>query len=213
MPEPVIIFDFGGVLLDWDPRYLYRRIFGADEAAMENFLAEVDFYGWNTRQDAGRSFAEGVSSGCKQFPQYCDLLRIYHERWAESIAGPIQGTVAILKALKENGYRLFGLSNWSAETFYLVRSKYEFLGWFEEIVLSGEVGLIKPDPRIFELLLEKVNAPASACLLIDDSLNNLESAERLGFLVVHFQSPGQLGQVLTASGIVLSPESATAMDI
>lgn len=203
MPEPIIIFDFGGVLLDWDPRYLYRKIFGDDVSGMERFLAEVDFYGWNARQDAGRPFADGVNKGCEQFPQYCELLRVYHERWAESIAGPIPGTVTLLKALKENGYRLYGLSNWSAETFYQVRNQYEFLSWFEDIVLSGDVGLIKPDPRIFELLLDRLKAPASSCLLIDDSLNNLAAAEQLGFRVIHFQSSGQLEQVLPAAGIVL----------
>ena len=193
-----IVFDFGGVLLDWDPRYLYQQLFPGDESAMANFLAEIDFYGWNNLQDAGRPFSAGVAEACQQFPQYCELIRAYDERWEESIAGPIQGTVEILRGLKEQGRRLYGLSNWSAEKFYLVRHRFAFMDWFEDILVSGEVNLIKPDPRIFQLLLERLRLPAEAVLLVDDSARNVETARQLGFQTIHFTSPKQLREALKA---------------
>jgi 2-haloacid dehalogenase len=200
-PKPTIIFDFGGVLLDWDPRHLYRKYFNGDEQAMERFLSEVDFFNWNLLQDAGRPFADGVAQGCAQHPEYCELLKIYDEHYPESIVGQISGSVEILVHLKQAGYSLFGLSNWSAEKFHLVRDQYEFLDCFKQILLSGEVRLAKPDPRIFHLMLEKVGRPASECLLIDDSLKNIEAAQRLGFQTIHFQSPEQLCQELAKKGI------------
>jgi len=201
--RPVIIFDFGGVLLDWDPRYLYRKLFDGDEAGMERFLADVDFYAWNLRQDEGRTFAEGVAAGCAAFPQYCELLRAYDERWAESISGPLWGTVEILERLKADGYALFGLSNWSAEKFDLVRPTYAFLGYFEKVVLSGEVKILKPDPRIFQATLDAIGYTAGECLLIDDSQKNVEAARGMGFQTIHFQSPPQLRGALAAFGVLV----------
>lgn len=202
MKPNTIIFDFGGVLLDWDPRYLYRKIFNGDEEGMERFLAEVDFYHWNSRQDEGRPFSVALREGCQNYPQYCELLNLYRERWIESIAGPLQGTVEILAALKQAGYPLYGLSNWSAETFHLVSSQYPFLSWFERIILSGEVRLVKPDPRIFELTLTQIGRQAPECLLIDDSLHNITTAQSLGFQTIHFQSPQQLRQELINFGLL-----------
>jgi 2-haloacid dehalogenase len=199
---PVIIFDFGGVLLDWNPRYLYRKVFNGDEQAMESFLTEVDFYTWNLNQDQGRPFDEGIRIACAQHPQYCDLLQIYRDRWIETISGPIDGTVKILRELKQSGYRLFGLSNWSDETFYMTRDKFEFLNLFEQIIISGAVGLIKPDPAIFALLLDKVGRPPEQCLLIDDSPDNVTTARRLGFQTIHFESPVQLRQTLVTVGVL-----------
>ena len=200
--EPVIVFDFGGVLLDWDPRYLYTKLFNGDVQAMERFLTDVDFYEWNNHQDAGRPFADGVAEGCRDHPEYCELLRLYDERWQESIAGPNWGTVSILESLKAAGYRLAGLSNWSSEKFYLVRPQYPFLDCLELVVLSGEVGLVKPDPRIFHILAEKVGRTSQECLLIDDSLKNIETARSLGFQTIHFQSPEQLRAMLVEMNIL-----------
>src|SRR3954468_20613878 len=149
-----IVFDFGGVLLDWNPRYLYRKLFD-DQAAMERFLTEIGFNEWNAQLDKGRVFAEGIAAWCAQYPDRADLIRAFHERWDESIAGAIEGTVDILARLKQTGYPLYALSNWSAETFYRVRHRYDFLDWFDLIVVSGEVGCIKPDPQIYNMLLEK----------------------------------------------------------
>jgi 2-haloacid dehalogenase len=195
--DPAIIFDFGGVIIDWDPRYLYRKLFDSESCdsnleAMERFLKEVDFYHWNARQDEGRPFADGVAELCGKFPQYHDLIQAYDRRWDESIAGTYPETVAILRSLQEMGYPLYGLSNWSVEKFLLVRHKYEVFDWFETILLSGEVKLVKPDPRIFAIMLERIGREASECVLIDDSTGNVEAARRLGFQAIHFRSAEQL---------------------
>jgi 2-haloacid dehalogenase len=197
-----IVFDFGGVLMDWDPRYLYRKLFNGDQQAMERFFAEVNFFAWNERQDAGRSFAEAVAELCAQFPAYREMIQAFDYRWEESVAGPIQPTVEILGDLHRKGYTLYGLSNWSAETFPLVRRKFPFFDWFEEIVISGEVKLAKPDPEIFSVLLRLVDRPAGECLLIDDAEENIHVAEELGFHTLHYQSPHQLRQELVALGIL-----------
>jgi len=190
--HPAIIFDFGGVLLEWDPRLLYRKFFDGDQQAMENFLEEVQFFEWNHQQDAGRPFAEAIEDLCSQYPHHCDLIRAYHTHFEETVAGPIQGTVEILAALKDRGYTLFALSNWACETFLRIRDGYPFLGWFESTVISGDVGLAKPDPRIFQVLLDRIQRPADSCLFIDDSAANIAVARQLGFQIIHFQSPAQL---------------------
>lgn len=210
MKPTVIIFDFGGVLLDWDPRYLYRKVFAGDEHAMEHFLVEVDFYHWNSLQDAGRTWQDALREGCQNHPKYCELLQLYVDRWEESISGPLWGTVALMEQLKQAGYPLYGLSNWSAETFQRVQHHYPFLGWFKDIILSGAVGLIKPDRRIFELTLQRIGRPAGECLLIDDSPKNIDSALALGIQAIHFLSPAQLRQDLTALGLLNGHPAALA---
>ena len=186
-----VVFDLGGVLMDWNPRYLYRKLF-ASQKAMEDFLVEIDFFEWNQQQDAGRPYAVAVAELCKIYPQHSDLIRAYDERYLESLNGPIWETVTILRRLWQAGVPLFGLSNWPAEKFRLVRPVYEFFDWFQEIVISGEVGVAKPDPKIFEVLLDKVGRPARECLLIDDSSGNIEAAKGLGFQTIHFEHPAQL---------------------
>jgi 2-haloacid dehalogenase len=187
-----LIFDFGGVLLDWDPRYLYRRYFPDQPQAMDQFLAEIKFYEWNAEQDRGRAFSEGIAELSLEFPQHARLIQTYFDCWEESISGPINGSVEILRRLKQKGYPLYGLSNWSAETYPRARAKYPFFDWFDDVVLSGAVKLNKPDPAIFKLLLNKIGFPAPQCLLIDDSLANINEANKLGFETIHFTSPGQL---------------------
>ncbi len=187
-----ILFDFGNVLLEWNPRHVYRRYFPNDEAAMEQFLQEVNFMEWNAQQDKGRTFAEGIAELSQEFPHYANLIQAYHDNWSESIGDPVAGTVDIMKRLKEAGYPVYGLSNWSSETFPLVRNKFIFFDLLDDIVISGEVGQIKPEPEIYEIALQRIGKPASECLFIDDSLANIEQARRMGFAVVHFQSPGQL---------------------
>jgi 2-haloacid dehalogenase len=191
-----IIFDFGGVLLDWDPRYLYKRYFPDRPKAMDQFLAEINFYEWNAKQDQGRSFAEGIAELSMQFPQHAHLIQSYFDHWEESLGGPINGTVDILGRLKQSGVPLYGLSNWSAETFPRAKQKYPFFSLFDDVVLSGAVKLNKPDPAIFELLLNKMGRTASECLLIDDSQPNINTAQRLGFVTIHFKSPEQLQEEL-----------------
>jgi 2-haloacid dehalogenase len=200
--QPAIIFDFGGVLLDWNPRYLYRKLFPNDEQGMEHFLTEIGFDEWNQLQDAGRPFSLAVTELCARHPQYCDLIRAYDERFPESIKGIIPRTVDILRCLWTAGFSLFGFTNWPAEKFYLVRPQYEFLGWFQGIVISGEVGIAKPDPRIFQVLLRQVDRLAQECLLIDDSPANINIAQALGFQTIHFHSPPQLAGELARRGLL-----------
>jgi 2-haloacid dehalogenase len=191
-PIKAIIFDFGGVLLEWDPRHLYRRFFPDHPQAMEDFLAEINFYEWNAQQDEGRPFAVGIAELSTQFPQHAHLIQAYYDHWEDSITGAITGTVDILHQLKQKGYPLYGLSNWSAETYPRARHNYPFFGLFDDVLLSGEVKLIKPDPAIFNLLLARIGYSASECLLIDDSQPNVEAAKSLGFNIVQFKSPIQL---------------------
>jgi 2-haloacid dehalogenase len=187
-----IIFDFGGVLIDWDPRFLYRKLFDGNEEAMERFLDEIQFFEWNAHQDAGRPFAEAVEDLCGEFPQYCDLIRAYDERYEESLSDPIWPNIKIVQYLKQAGYLLYGLSNWPEEKYRLVRPKYEFFNWFEEVIISGEVRLAKPDVRIFTLLLERIDRKPNQCVLIDDSEKNISVANDIGFRTIHYQSTEQL---------------------
>jgi len=164
-----IVVDFGGVLIDWNPRYLYRKLFRGNDTAMESFL---------------------------------DLIQAYDERWEESIAGPLQGTVDLLLPLQQAGLELHGLSNWSSEKFAAVRTKYAFFQLFATILLSGDVKLIKPDPRIFEALLERIGRSAGECLFIDDSEENISTARSLGFETIRFESPDQLRRELQHRGLL-----------
>ena len=197
-----IIFDFGNVLLEWNPRHVYRRYFPDDDAAMEKFLHEVNFMEWNAQQDKGRSFAEGVAELSRQFPQYAGLIQAYHDNWKDSIGNHLEGTVEIMKRLKKEGYRLYGLSNWSAETFPQMRDKFDFFKLLDEIVISGEVGMIKPEPEIFQHMLERIGEPADACLFIDDAEANVEQAQKMGFATIQFHSPEQLETELHKLGVL-----------
>lgn len=187
-----ILFDFGNVLIEWNPRYVYRRYFPDDEEAMERFLHEVDFMDWNAQQDKGRSFAEGVAVLSRQFPHYAELIQAYHDNWKDSIGNHFEGTVKIMKRLKTAGYALYGLSNWSAETFPIAREQYDFFDLLDDIVISGEVGSVKPEPEFFEIALKRIGKPANECLFIDDSPANIEQARKMGFATILFQSSEQL---------------------
>jgi len=200
--KPALIFDFGGVLINWDPYHLYLRFFDGNTDAVDKFLAEIDFPAWNLEQDRGRSFAEGVAELSARFPQYADLIKAYNEHWEESISGPIQSTVDTLKPFKENGYLLYGLTNWSAEKFQLVKHKYPFFELFETILVSGAVRLVKPDPRIFHSMLEQIGRPAAECVLIDDSAVNVAAALQLGLKAIQFKSAPQMLAELAQMEIV-----------
>ncbi len=196
-----IIFDFGGVLLDWDPHNVYRRFFD-EPRQIDQFLAEVNFPEWNVQQDKGRPFEEGVTELSARFPQHAHLIRAYHEHWEDSIVGPIPGSVEILRALKAAGYSIYGLSNWSAETFPIAYRKYDFFRLLDGYIISGEVRLVKPDPAIFNLMVEKTGCPAGKCLLIDDSAQNIEVARQLGLQTILFRSAPQLGEELRKLGLL-----------
>ena len=202
---PVVAFDLGGVLLDWHPRYLYRKLFPGNEAAMERFLAEICTPAWNGRQDAGRPWAQAVAELSAAHPAERDLIAAYSDRWPEMMGGAIDGTVRVLEELRAAGHvRLFALSNWSAEKFLQVRGQYEFLSWFESIVLSGEIGVNKPDPAFFRHFLERHRIVPGSVVFIDDTPANIEAAERAGMRGIRFTAPGALRSDLVALGL-LSP--------
>lgn len=196
-----IIFDFGGVLLDWNPRLLYRRFFD-DPDDIDRFLEEINFHDWNAQQDKGRPFAEGIAELSKTFPKYESLIRAYRDYWQESIAGPINGSVSILKQLKQAGFELYGLSNWSAETFPMAQKRYDFFTLFDEIIISGAVNMIKPDPAIFVYTLERIAHRPGECVIIDDSEHNINVARGLGMAGIHFRSAQQLENDLEEMGIL-----------
>lgn len=186
----LVLFDLGGVLIDWDPRRLYRKMF-ADEARIEMFLATICTPAWNLELDRGRPFAGAVAELAARHPTEREAIVAYHTRWIEMIGGPIGPTVSLLEALVSRGQRLRALTNWSAETFGLVRHDpdYAFLDRFEAIYVSGELGMIKPEAAIFEHVLADLERPATGILFIDDSAKNIETADRLGFATHHFTEP------------------------
>jgi len=199
-----VIFDLGGVLIDWDPRHLYRKLFADDEAAMELFLATVCTHEWNRCQDAGRSFAEGARLLKAEHPDQAELIDAYGIRFDEMIAGPIGGSIAILAELRERGKRLFGLTNWSAETYPVALQRFEFLRWFRGVLVSGEIGLIKPDPRIFGLLIERFGIDPQRAVYVDDVEANIAAAEPFGIHAIHFTTPARLREELVALGLLPS---------
>ncbi|HPH96255.1 MAG TPA: HAD family phosphatase [Anaerolineaceae bacterium] len=200
--SPAIVFDLGGVLMDWSPYYLYCDKLGLDRQTVDHFLKTVDFSGWNREQDRGRTFAEATSELSARFPEFRELIVAYDEHYLDSLSGPILPVVAILEKLKSAGYPLYALSNWPAEKFALVRRQYAFFNWFDGIIISGEVRLIKPDRAIYELTLKRIGRPAPECLFIDDHAPNIQAARALGFQTIQFQSPAQLESELQRLGIL-----------
>ena len=198
----VIVFDLGGVLIDWSPYHLYCGKLGLDREEVDRFLKEVDFSEWNKEQDRGRSFAEATDELATRFPEYHELIYAYDEYYLDSLKGSLQPVVDILEKLKCAGYPLFVLSNWAMEKFNLVRPQYPFFEWFDGIVISGDVGLIKPDQAIFEVLLERTGCPAEVCLFIDDHFANICVARELGFQTIQFTSAQQLEVELNNLGIL-----------
>jgi 2-haloacid dehalogenase len=198
----IAVFDLGGVLIDWNPRHLYRKLFDGDDAAMECFLSTVCTQAWNECQDAGRSFAEATALLCAEHPDKRVLIGAYGARFDEMMAGPIHGTVEILTELKARGILLYALSNWSAETYPLALRRFGFLQWFRGVLISGQEGVIKPDPRIFRRLLERFAIVAEAAVYIDDNPRNVAAAGALGFRAVHFVDPPALRGALEAVGLL-----------
>jgi 2-haloacid dehalogenase len=185
----VVVFDLGGVLIDWNPRHLYRKLFDGDESAMEHFLANICTSSWNKEQDAGRSFAEGCALLKAAHPHEANRIDAWFERYEEMLAGPIQGTVDILSDLRAQGIPLYALSNWSVETYPHALQRFEFLKWFRGIMLSGEVGLVKPDTKIYELFLKTFVIDPASAVFIDDLAPNVEGAAALGMHGIRFTDP------------------------
>jgi 2-haloacid dehalogenase len=200
----VVVFDLGGVLLDWNPRHLYRKLFDGDDVAMERFLATVCTSDWNEEQDAGRTFAEACASLKSDHPAHAELIDAWVERQSEMFSGAIAGTVEILAELRAGGVPLYALTNFSAETFPAARERFEFLSWFRGTLVSGDVKMIKPDPRIFEHFLEIFAIDPAHAVYIDDRQNNVDAAVALGMHGVLFTDPPQLRMELVRLGL-LSP--------
>ncbi len=200
--KQAVVFDLGGVLIDWNPRYLYRKMFGGDEEAMERFLSEICTSEWNARQDEGRPFAEATEELVARHPEHAEFIRAFFDRWPEMVGGAIEQTVEIMAELKRAERKLYALSNWSAETFPHARKRFQFFEWFDFTVISGEIGLVKPDREIFDYLLDKTGQRAEGCVFIDDSTANVAAARELGFDAIHFRSPRELRDELTYKGIL-----------
>jgi len=182
-----IVFDFGGVLLDWNPRYLYRTFFW-DEKEMEYFLANVCTEDWNAEQDRGRSFSEGIKLLQFEHTEYHEAIQLFLDGWETMLKSEMPDSVKLLRELKEQGYEIFGLTNWSAETIPVVYRKYDFFKLFDGIVVSGEEKCIKPDKRIYEVLIERYKLDAEASVFIDDNPTNVQSAQELGFKSILFDN-------------------------
>lgn len=189
-----IIFDFGGVLLDWNPRYFYENRF-EDPVKMEWFLNNICTNEWNLEQDRGRTFKEGISILKSKYPEHSVNIEFYYSQWEKMLRGEITGTVDFLKELKEK-YTIYGLTNWSAETFPIAYKRFDFFKLFDGIVVSGTEKIIKPDKEIFGVLLDRYNLRAEDCIFIDDNKDNIQSALELGFESVHFSNSDQLRSVL-----------------
>jgi len=199
-----IIFDLGGVLINWDPRNLYRKIF-KEEERMEYFLSNICTSDWNEEQDGGRSLKDGTNLLVEQYPEWETEIRAFYDRWEEMLGGVIEGTLDILTRLKESGnYKIYALTNWSAETYPIAEGLYEFLGWFEGVLVSGAEKMKKPDPKFYQLMLDRFDIEASTTLFTDDNLRNVKAARTMGIPTIHFQSPAQLEEEMKASGLIFS---------
>jgi 2-haloacid dehalogenase len=197
-----IIFDLGAVLIDWDPRHLYRKIFNTEEE-ISWFLENICTHDWNEKQDAGRSFAEATAELLVKFPEHELAIRAWYDRWQETIKGPIQGTVDIFKEIKDqNRFKTYALTNWSAETFPWALEKFEFLQWFDGIVVSGHEKTRKPFPDFFQILFDRYQVNPKTALFIDDNKRNIEGGLALGLPGIHFQSPEQLKSELVKAGVI-----------
>jgi len=192
-----VIFDLGGVLLDWNPEYLYEKVFVGDQEKMKWFLQNVCTQHWNMEQDAGRTFEEGTHILLKTFPEYENEIRLFFDRWEEMLKGEIKGTVLIFNELKRlSKVKLYALTNWSSETFPIAKRRFALLNSFEGIVVSGEEHTRKPYSKIYEITLNRFGLEPEQCLFIDDSLENVEGARKMGINGIHFETPSQLKQAL-----------------
>jgi 2-haloacid dehalogenase len=210
-----VVFDLGGVLLDWNPRYLYRKLFDGDDAAMERFLKEICTIEWHHAHDIGVPPERTSTELSKAHPDQQALIWAWSRRSEEMVAGPIDGTVAILRELKDAGVPCYALTNMERETYPLRLERFEFMRWFDGTVVSGFEGVAKPDPAVFELLIERFDLNPSTTVLIDDSPANVKAAMAAGMRALEFSSPDQLREWLRRAGLLagvtaLPPSSPSA---
>jgi 2-haloacid dehalogenase len=202
MKIDAIIFDLGGVLIDWNPSYVFDKMF-EDEEQKKHFFENICTSDWNEKQDAGRSLKEATEELVTKHPEWKAYIEAYYGRWEEMLGGPIHGTVEILKQLKEQEkYKLYALTNWSAELFPIALERYDFLHWFDGRVVSGEEKMRKPFPEFYQLLLDRFGLNVEETLFIDDNTRNAKAAEAMGLKTIIFKSPFQLKEELAKLGIL-----------
>lgn len=190
-----IIFDFGGVLVDWNPRYVFVPWFG-DAAKAERFLTEICPYDWNAQVDTGRTTAEVTEERVSQFPEWEKEIRMYYGRWIEMLHGEIPGMEALVREYKARGYRIWGLTNWSRELFPIVRDRFPVFDLMDGIVVSGVEKVIKPHPELYRILLDRYGLEAGECVFIDDNAANVAGAEAVGIRGIRFEGEKQLREKL-----------------
>lgn len=190
-----IIFDLGGVLIDWNPEYVYLDVFNGNRQKMQWFFDNICTHGWNENQDAGYPMAKATEERVAMFPEHEDLIRMFYGRWEDMLGESISGTVVILDQLvQSSNYKIIALTNWSHETFPKALKKFDFLQWFEGIVVSGEEKTRKPFRDIYEITLKRFSLKPQRTIFIDDSLRNIEAAKSLGIHGIHFNGPQNLIQ-------------------
>jgi 2-haloacid dehalogenase len=200
-PVEAVVFDLGGVFLDWDPRHLYRKLF-TDEAEMELFLAEICSPAWHAPHDRGVSTAASCAELASRHPQFSEPIWAWSTRSEEMIGGVDTGSVEVLRAVRETGIPCYALTNMEAETYPLRLERFPFLSWFDGTVVSGREGVAKPEPAVFTRLLDRFGLQPRMTLMIDDTKENLEVASELGIQTVLFLSSRQLREELEAAGIL-----------
>lgn len=196
------IFDLGGVLIDWNPRHLYRKLFAGDEPGMEQFLEETVSPEWNREMDRGRSFQEAIDELKAEHPERADLLQAYRDRWPEMLGHVDAGTAQILRDLRQRGLRVFALSNWSAETFAIARGMVAEFALFDDILISGDARMLKPDAEIFELACRRFGVEAARTFFVDDIAANVEGARVVGLTAIQFTDSTSLRTALHELGVL-----------
>ena len=201
MAVTTIIFDFGAVLVDWNPHRMLDKYFGSVEKA-DWFIKNVCTSEWNTEMDGGKPFAQGIAERSAIYPEYAADIQAYYDRWIEMIGGEIPGMREMVAELKEKGYKLYGLTNWSAETFCLVRNEFPVFGLLDGMLVSGEEHLLKPSPEIFQRLVDRFGLTPSECLFIDDNAANVEGSIAFGIPAIRFFGVDSLREDLRERGII-----------
>jgi 2-haloacid dehalogenase len=196
-----VIFDIGGVLIDWNPKHLYSKLL-PDDAAVDAFLAEIGFHDWNTRLDAGGLWDDAIAATVARHPHHKELIEAAHLRWHEMLPGHIPGTVAILERLSGQGVPLYAITNYSSEKWVETRARFPFFEHFRDIVVSADEKMMKPDPAIYHLCLQRNGLEAEACVFIDDVARNVAAAKSVGIDAILFESPEKLSADLTTRGIL-----------
>ncbi|OGA16959.1 MAG: hypothetical protein A3G25_15725 [Betaproteobacteria bacterium RIFCSPLOWO2_12_FULL_63_13] len=196
-----VLFDLGRVLLDWDPRYYYRSLIPSEDA-LEHFVRVVVAHAWYLEMDAGKGTDQAIAERCRAYPEHAPLLARWKEGWPLMLRGPIAGSVDILDRLRTRGMRLYALTNFSRETWPMAKARFDFLSWFEDTIVSGEHGIVKPDPRIFELAISRCRLDPARTVFIDDALANVEAGRLCGLRALQFTSPEKLREDLSRLGVL-----------